>query len=687
VMKALVLPFYICIARAALLRQRSSTVLSGLEKAQPDAAAVLSSLLKEFQSEQKAAGSFQEGLHQWCQRSASQKQIMAETMQRKVDESNIMLEQIKSETTRLESELSLIQTNKQEKMQQMMEANDTESFVAQEYSKELKDMDKTIEAARHAVRLASQNTDHRTAQSVIAADAGMTDVEKNVKDLNIDDLKPTDSDRPQELANALNDILGKLESDRSAAADGHEGADRKATSFVEHLNSSIFEINSQVASIEMDIAQRHREQIRLEGQVSDVLRLLNTIKDSRQNTKTTCVTYLQGQVQLAKFVNAEIDAAKAVLEQASPESSEMFLATSFFQMQQKVLGRPIWDVQGDLTSIAEKYPDQAAWYLSVANSLDHVAAPRMSLAEHNAKPAEKSSSASSSDNEALQDIQRFVAANSENEDQGDAVALSGEARPLLSDPAEVQKIKSSYAALLTRIQTKQSSVQDNEKWCELAIREAKLDHTKTVRTVNRMKARLNLAQDTESNYQKDSMYYASQGKLLVKQREMLMELSSEADRQHSKAYGALSAFSKQLMSVATEMSELLTGEERRVAEMTKSLIEKIQNHQTMLEVNHKIWDKSKTGLLQADEAIQTVLGKNVRHNGQRIIRSQIQSQFLASRLHLRQQDTALSEDFKDFSQEMCSDQKMEALKGEVDSLRKQVGELQQSFSENVAAFA
>lgn len=686
-MKALVLPFFICIARAALLRQRSSTVLSGLEKAQSDAAAVLSSLLKEFQSEQKAADSFQEGFHQWCQRSASQKQIMAETMQRKVDESNIMMDQIKSETTRLESELNLIQTNKQEKMQQMMEANDTESFVAQEYSKELKDMDKTIEAARHAVRLASRNTDHRNAQSAIAADAGMTDAEKNVKDLNIDDLKPTDSDRPQELANALNDILGKLESDRSAAADGHEGADRKATSFVEHLNSSIFEINSQVASIEMEIAQRHREQIRLEGQVSDILRLLNTIKDSHKNTKTTCVTYLQGQVHVAKFVNAEIDAAKTVLEQASPESSEMFLATSFFQMQQKVLGRPISDVQGDLTSIAEKYPDQAAWYLSVANSLDHVAAPRMSLAEHNAKPAEKSSSASSSDNGALQDIQRFVAANSENEDQGDAVALSGEARPLLSDPAEVQKIKSSYAALLTRIQTKQSSVQDNEKWCELAIREAKLDHTKTMRTVNRMKARLNLAQGTESNYQKDSMYYASQGKLLVKQREMLMELSSEADRQHSKAYGALSAFSKQLMSVATEMSELLTGEERRVADMTKSLIEKIENHQTMLEVNRKIWDKSKTGLLQADEAIQTVLGMNVRHNGQRIIRSQIQSQFLASRLHLRQQDTALSGDFKDFSQEMCSDQKMAALKGEVDSLRKQVGELQQSFSENVAPFA
>merc|ERR1719313_980081 len=125
-----------------------------------------------------------------------------------------------------------------------------------------------------------------------------------------------------------------------------------------------------------------------------------------------------------------------------------------------------------------------------------------------------------------------------------------------------------------------------------------------------------------------------------------MELSNEVDNQHSKSYEALSDFYKQLMSVATEMSDLLTAEERRAADMTKSLMENVENHENMLKVQHNIWDKSKAALLQADADIQTLLSMNIEHNDRRVIQSKIQTQFLASRLHLRQHDTVLSDDFK-----------------------------------------
>lgn len=694
-MKASVLLVLPCILRAALLRQKSSTVLSAFEKTQSDATAVVSALLKELQSEQKGDEQFSAVFQQWCQNSESQKQGMAQSMQRKVDDSKSMMRQIESETKRLENELSLIQANKQEKMRQLMEANDTESFVAHEYSMELSDMDKTIEAAQHAVHLAVQSADNRKGQetdTTEAADEVLTDLDKSVKGLDGDNEKPTGSNHQQDLSNALNDILGRLQSDRSSVLDGRESTDRKATTFVEHLNSSIFETNSQVASIQMEIAQRHREQVRLEGQVSDLSRFLNTVKDSTKRTQATCSMYLQEQAHVVHFVHGEIDLAKTILEQTEPENADMFLSPSFLQVDEDTQGGPSLSVQEVMTNMAQKYPNEAPLYKSFANSFRHMPAHRMSLSEHGVEPPVKSSStddaAGSADNPALQDIQRFVAAaDSEDKDEGDIVTISGDTRPLLSDPSEAQKIKISYMSLVAHLQAKQQSAQDSQKWCQYALREAKVDDTKTKRTVNRMRARLNLVKDSMFNYKKDAMYYTDEGKSLQNQGRKLVELSKQADRQHSRSQEALGDLSKQLMSVAAEMSELLTAEERRAAGMTKSLIEKVENHENMLEVKRQMWEKSKSALLEADADIQTVMTMNIHHNDRRTIESQIQSQFFTSRLHIHQHDTDLSANFKDLAQDMCSNEAVAAMKNEVGSLQRQVAELKRSFSENVAPFA
>lgn len=679
-----------------MLRHKSAAALSGLEKTQSDAAAVLSGLLKELLSEQKAADHFSAVFQNWCRDSESQKQSMVVTMQRKVDESNIMMHQISSEVKRLESELSLIQANKQEKVQQLTEANETESFVAQEYFKELKDMDRTIEAARHAVHLAIRNTDHQNAQSEDANNAVSSLSQLNSKDVAdsemtimgsyVDDPKPSENNHPMELTNALNTMLGHLESDRSAAAEGHDLNDRRVTAFIEHLNSSIFESNSQFASIQMEIAQRRREQIRLEGQVSDVSTLLSSIKDSKKNTGTVCFQYSQEQEEIAHYIRDEIDAAKAVLEQTSPETAEMFLTPSFLQLQQDTLGSQIHSVPGDLLAMAKKYPTDAAWYMSEAKKFRRLPSPHMSLAEHHSKPVIQPSSADATGNDALTDIQHFVE-TADSQDGGDVVTLSGEARPLLSDPAEVQKIKTSYKSLLAHVKDKQQSLQDSQKWCQFILREAKLDGTKTARTVNRMHARLNLVKGSAHDYEQDSTYYKSQGKDLENQMQRLAQLSNEADRQHSKSYEALREFSKQLMSVADELSELLTAEERRAADNMKSLIGKLENHQNMLTVQHKIWYKSKATLMQADTAVQAVMSTNVKHNNRRIIRSQIHSQFLTYRLHLRQHDTVLAGDFKGIAQEMCSSKEMASMEYQAKSVEMQADELQKSFAENIAPFA
>merc|ERR1719316_1566068 len=110
-------------------------------------------------------------------------------------------------------------------------------------------------------------------------------------------------------------------------------------------------------------------------------------------------------------------------------------------------------------------------------------------------------------------------------------------------------------------------------------------------------------------------------------------------------------------------------------------------NQNMLTVQHKIWYKSKATLMQADTAIQAVMSTNVKHNNRRIIRSQIHSQFLTYRLHLRQHDTVLAGDFKGIAQEMCSSKEMASMEDQAKSVEMQADELQKSFAENIAPFA
>jgi len=690
------------------LSQRGQRQLSDLEKTQSDASSTLTALLKNLQAEQESAGHFSGTFQQWCQNSEGQKQGIIETIQRKVDETTIMMRQIKSDAKRLQSELSLIQANNQEKVKQLAEADDTESFATQEYEESQKDMDKTIEASRHAVRLVSSavqnpHTRHTSSADVDAVSNlmqlnsdSMTDAEKSIMGAYVDDPKPTDTTRPQELLNTLNDMLSRLESDRSAADKEHDDEARKLALFSDHLNSSIIETQSQVASIQMEMAQRQREETRLEGQVADLERILKSAKDGKASTHTVCFQHKQEKGQVEQFIRAEIDAVKTVLEQASPESADMFLdvagPVSFLQVRQDsssdVSNSPIRYVLGDLSSMAKKYPEEAAWYISEANDL----APKMSktaaiAVTAHVEPAVPSNEAAtnSATSDPLKDIQQFVN-SADSQDGGDVTGLTGEARPLLSDPQEVQKIKSSYKSLLARVQAKQRAVQDREKWCESTLRDSKLDGALVGQNLKRMNAKLNLVKVAMLQYEKSSQYYVEQGKFMESQVNKLAELSQEEEHQYSKGYQTLSDFSKQLMSLATELTQVLTTEERRNADMVKSLVQKLENHQNMLEVEHRMWGKWKEELVQADSAIQTALNTNIQHNDRRIVQFKTESSFLTSLSHAKQNDYALSDGYKQISRQMCSKNIVSSMKNEADTLQKQATELQNSFTHNVAPF-
>jgi hypothetical protein len=339
--------------------------------------------------------------------------------------------------------------------------------------------------------------------------------------------------------------------------------------------------------------------------------------------------------------------------------------------------------------MAKKYPEEAAWYISEANSLapktSKAAAIAVTAHVESVAPSNRDASNSAS-SDPLKDIQQFVN-SADAQDGGDVAGLSGENRPLLSDPEEVQKIKSSYKSLLARVQAKQSAVQDREKWCESTLRDSKMDGALVGQNLKRMNAKLNLVKVAMLQYEKSSQYYVQQGKFMESQVQKLQDLSKEEEHGYSKSYQTMSDFAKQLMSLATELTQVLTTEERRNADMVKSLVQKLENHQNMLEVEHRMWGKWKDELVQADSAIQTALQTNIQHNDRRIVQFKTESQFLTSLSHAKQNDRVLSEGYKQISRQMCSKDILSNMKNEIDTLQKQMTELQNSFTQNIAPFA
>merc|ERR1719199_203986 len=118
-----------------------------------NAAAILLSLLKELQKESQAIGHLASISSQWCSDSAHQDLGMVQVIQGQLDDATIAVQQIRSDEKRLQSELTLAESTQQQREQQLSDATSTSNFAAAEFNSEQDQLNKTLEASQHAMRL------------------------------------------------------------------------------------------------------------------------------------------------------------------------------------------------------------------------------------------------------------------------------------------------------------------------------------------------------------------------------------------------------------------------------------------------------------------------------------------------------------------------------------------------------
>jgi len=664
------------------------------QQAQADAAAVLSSLLKKLQAEQQTKQGFAENVNRWCRNAKAQRNAMAETVERKLEESQTLLNQIDAESKRLHSEAQLVDANTQEKKEQELSAKDAEALAEQEFDEEQKDVAHTIEAVHHAIRLVSRSAsgalrhgDSSPAEvtavsnlvQIASEDSVMSDAEKQIMSSYVSDTADKSSsgaaskrEARKSLLATLSGMLSRLQQEKNSAITDEGKEKTKLGAFDQHLQDALVATTSERRALDFEMAQRKRDHARFESQVSDLGGLLKSVKSGAQVATDACWDYENDRTRMETYLSAEIDAVKSALEQTAPESADMYLAPtslSFLQLSSTAM-------TGDLRAMASKYPAQSSLYLQAARELE-AAATRTSLIQRStSSPASDSDGATSTNAaSAIQDIEAFAEDSSSG---GGSVAdpLGG---------VSASKAKATYQKLLSQLQQQQKTLRDEGTWCASILGEAQAGQAAIARSLKQSKARLNLMKVAMLQYEKSTQYYQAQANAAHAAGEELATLTAAERALYAQATKEVSEFSKQLMSLGMELNSSPLAEDRRNAGVVAALVQKLEGHQNLCEAGHTEWDRWTSKVSAADTALHSILKTDVMHNDRRILQFKTESQFLQSMEHSRANDKALASGYQFTAKKICPDGLPDQLKEQQSSLEQQVKDLQASYNQKFSA--
>jgi len=680
-----------------------------------DAAAILLSLLKELQKESQAVGHLASISSQWCSDAAHQNLGMSQVIQGQLDDATIAVQQIRSDEKRLQSELTLAESTQQQREQQLQDAMSTSKFAATEFSSEQDQLNKTLEASNHAMRLvkAQMQMDAQQQEQLGSADVivnnllqtstdHMTDDEKNIMLNYVNDPKPEQAAatgaRPQELLSTLTKLHTRLEKEQSKTYAEHQVMSLRLWTFSDHLNSSIMESKSQAASIGMEMAQRKREHTRLDGKIAALNGLLSKVEASKQATSSMCSDDADHKTQIEKYIEEESDSVRTTLKQMPALSSELLFDlstvlpeapafTSFLQLrgkqsakhrtQAKAHGKlkmrdAVSPILKDLEAMASNFPEDSASFSDAATRLMAQRSP-----DADATPAQKPGDgingfASSS----IQDIYAFL----KSDEQGGGAALPGEERMLLSNSGDLKKVTGIYQNLLEHVHSKEKSVDDQLKWCGSIARDAKVDSDAVARSLKWTGAKLNLVRVAMSEYEGTIDFNKQATSAMAARSVQLQKLSDVEDSQLQQSYNALKEYGQQLMSLVSELGSKSNPEERKGAEVVRGLLDKVEKHQGLLQ-QWRVQSKDRRQAVDsAFKAVQQSLADGVKQSQRRLVRLKVESQVLTSLASSKAKDKELSENYVKLSQNLCSTDKAKDLQGKGVKLRQEAAAVQKSLT-------
>jgi len=664
-----------------------------------NAAAILLSLLKELQKQSQAISQLASISTEWCSDAAHQNLGMVQVIQGQLDDATIAAQQIRSDEKRLQSELTLAQSTQTQREQQLQDASTTSNFASSEFASEQDQLNKTLEASQHAMRLVKAQMQMDTEQEEQLGNADMivnnllqtskdrmTDDEKNTMSGYVIGQKPDQNGaRPQELYATLSRLHARLEKEQGKTYAEQQVMSLRLWSFTDHLNSSIMEAKSQTASISMEMAQRKREHTRLDGKISSLNTLLDKVESGKRAMTSMCGLDSQHKEQIERYIADESDSVRTTLKQMPALSSELLFdlssvlpaAPSFLQVRGKkksALHDSVSPIFKDLEAMAKSFPEDSTSFKTAEHQLVEKRSPQANAQTDQAKKSAGGIDGFASSS--IQDIYAFL----KSDDQGGGSSIPGEERMLLSNSGDLKKVTGIYSNLLDHVHTKEKTVDDQLKWCGSIARDAKVDSDAVARSLKWTGAKLNLVRVAMAEYQNTMEFNIQQQGAMALRSAQLQKLSDVEDGQLQQSYSALKEYGQQLLSLVSELGQKSNMEERKGAEVIRSLLEKVEKHQGLLQRWRVESKDRREGVDSSFKVVQQALGDGAKQSQRRLVRLKVESQVLTSLASSKAKDKELSENYLKLSQDLCSGSRAGELQATASKLRHEAGAVQKTLT-------
>merc|ERR1719201_787431 len=160
--------------------------------------------------------------------------------------------------------------------------------------------------------------------------------------------------------------------------------------------------------------------------------------------------------------------------------------------------------------------------------------------------------------------------------------------------------------------------------------------------------------------------------------EQLQKLSDVEDQQLQASYNALKEYGQQLLSLVSELGTKTSPEEKKGAEVVRSLLEKVEKHQGFLQ-QWRVQSKDRREAVDAAlKDTQQALADGIKQSQRRLVRLKVEAQVLTSLASSKAKDKELSENYVKLSQNLCSSSRASELQATSAKLRHEAGAVQRS---------
>jgi len=658
--------------------------LSAIKQTNTETIAVLLNMLKELQLETESGKHVAGSMSTWCKDASKQKTEMLASIARQLDESKVAVQQIASDEQQLQSEMDLEQSAYKEKDQRLNDAAATASLTMGDAQQEIQQVETAISAAKDAIHLVNiQMQQHGIASSSAGAESvgnlmqvssdRMTDDEKQMMSSFVSD--PDGGHGPKAMLQTLTNMQSRLTEERNSAMADSKAIHQKLWTFTDHLNSSIIEMKSQSAAIGMELAHRKRERTLMEGKMSELSVLSKVIEESKTAAEASCHKEADRTGLAAKLISEEVKAVRTILSQL-PSSADSMLtnqdaSSSFLQVR----STHVSSLQGalhDLQSLAQSFPGEAAWFVEGAQRLDASSGVVLAEVSQHHQVKRRTGSAPNPDADPLHDIADFA---SDMPNGGAARAASS-----LNNLEAPKKIKGLYKSLSDRLTDKEKAVGNLERWCSSVVRDAQADDDAIARASKRTDAKLDLAKVATLEAERDAGYYQKQHDDLAAQLASIHATAQEEGAEFTRSRDVIKDFSKELISLSSQLSDDITDDEKKSADMARAFVEELEHHEEKMQEWHEGFQRMQEEIESADKLMQRTLADNVKRNQRRLVKFKAEAQLLNSLSNAKQFDKTMSDRYRQVSMSVCSKDRIQAMDKKEQELQQEVAALQTSLA-------